>query len=49
MLRQGNSAQLWLRQYNEGWSVEQVMQQAIVDLEVQEEEFEDKICQGLVA
>ncbi|NJK37958.1 MAG: glutamate--cysteine ligase [Oscillatoriales cyanobacterium RM2_1_1] len=49
LLRQGNSAQLWLRQYNEGWSVEQVMQQAIVDLEVQEEEFEDKICQGLVA
>ncbi|MGL5080448.1 MAG: glutamate--cysteine ligase [Microcoleaceae cyanobacterium] len=49
LLHQGNTAQLWLKQYHDGWTVRQVIQQAILETETQEQEFEDKICQSLVA
>ncbi|MEB3281493.1 MAG: glutamate--cysteine ligase [Lyngbya sp.] len=45
ILQEGNTAQQWLRQHEQGLSSRQIIQQAIAAMEKQEEEFEDKLCQ----
>ncbi|WP_413164418.1 glutamate--cysteine ligase [Capilliphycus salinus ALCB114379] len=50
ILQEGNTAQQWLRQHEQGLSSRQIIQQAIAAMEKQEKEFEDKLCQpSLVA
>lgn len=49
VLREGNEAQRWLKDVDQGLQVRQVMQQAIQDLYEQELALADEICQPLVA
>ena len=49
VLREGNEAQRWLQQIQQGLDVRSVMQQAIQDLEAQEAELAADICQPQVA
>jgi predicted glutamate--cysteine ligase len=49
ILRDGNEAQRWLKQIEQGLSPQAVMVQAIQDLAQQELELADEICQPLVA
>jgi predicted glutamate--cysteine ligase len=48
ILREGNTAQRWLRQYESGTDVKSIIQQAIRTLEQQELELEDKLCQHIL-
>lgn len=45
ILRQGNTAQQWLKWHQQGLNSRQILQKAIVKMEQQEQEFEDQICQ----
>lgn len=45
ILREGNQAQQWLAQYEQGKDIPTILRQAIVSLEGQEAELEDKLCQ----
>ncbi|KKI99856.1 glutamate--cysteine ligase [Prochlorothrix hollandica] len=47
ILREGNTAQQWLRQVDQGRSPQAILQQAIVALAEEEVELEDKLCQPL--
>lgn len=49
ILREGNTAQKWLSQINQGFNPRQVITQAIQTTLTQEQELEDKLCQVLVA
>lgn len=49
ILRQGNEAQQWLKQYDQGMDVRQIMQQAIRDIAVQEVSLQSQICQPSAA
>lgn len=49
ILREGNTAQKWLSQINQGLDPHQVISQAIQTTLTQEQELEDKLCQVLVA
>lgn len=49
VLREGNEAQRWLRQIEQGMDVRSLMQQAIQDLETQETALAADICQPQVA
>jgi predicted glutamate--cysteine ligase len=49
ILREGNTAQQWLRQYAWGLDSQSIIAQAIQSLAEQELELEDKLCQPLVA
>ena len=49
VLREGNEAQRWLRQIEQGLDVRSLMQQAIRDLEAQEMALAAEICQPQVA
>lgn len=49
ILRSGNTAQTWLRQLQSGLTVPQVIQQAIIECEQQEQEFENQICGSIAA
>ncbi|MBZ8180269.1 glutamate--cysteine ligase [Oscillatoria salina] len=49
ILRQGNTAQQWLKQQEMGLDVEEVIIQAIQAIHQQEIDLEDKLCQMLVA
>lgn len=49
LLREGNTAQKWLRLYSEHPDSRQIIMQAIQGLLEQEEELEDKLCQLLAA
>ena len=49
ILRQGNEAQKWLKQSEEGVDVRSIMTSAITDMEQQELELSDKLCPPLVA
>lgn len=50
ILRDGNQAQKWLKNYEMGQDVRSIMMQGIQDLEQQETELEDNLCQqSLVA
>jgi predicted glutamate--cysteine ligase len=48
ILREGNTAQQWLKQIENGMDSRQVIIQAIQDMAQQERELEDKLCQPLV-
>ncbi|MFB2938319.1 glutamate--cysteine ligase [Aerosakkonemataceae cyanobacterium BLCC-F154] len=49
ILREGNTAQKWLTQIDQGLEPRQVISQAIQTTLIQEHELEDKLCQLLVA
>ncbi len=49
ILREGNEAQRWRKQYQQIQNAQSVMQQAIQGMESQERELEQKLCQSLVA
>lgn len=46
ILRQGNTAQQWLSQYEMGVSLSQILEQAILGLETEEASLEDYLCQA---
>ncbi|MCS6943417.1 MAG: glutamate--cysteine ligase [Geminocystis sp.] len=48
ILRDGNQAQQWLRQYQQGMSIREIIQQAIDAVYQEEKELEDKLCQTIV-
>jgi predicted glutamate--cysteine ligase len=48
ILKQGNQAQKWLKQYQQGLSIREIMTQAIQDMVQQEEDLESKICAKLL-
>lgn len=48
ILREGNTAQQWLKQIENGMDSRQVIIQAIQDMAQLERELEDKLCQPLV-
>ncbi len=45
ILREGNTAQQWLKQYENGMNVREIMRESIKSLEQQERDLEDKLCQ----
>lgn len=47
ILREGNTAQQWLNLYHQGYSIRQIITQAIRELEQQEYQLEDKLCQAV--
>ncbi|WP_026079630.1 glutamate--cysteine ligase [Spirulina subsalsa] len=49
ILRTGNTAQQWLAQIEQGLTPSEILQQAIIALEQQEQDLEDKLCQLVAA
>ncbi|SKB15178.1 Glutamate/cysteine ligase [Planktothrix sp. PCC 11201] len=49
LLREGSTAQQWLRLSEQGHDPRFIIQQAIQGMATQEKEFEDQICQPLIA
>lgn len=49
ILREGNSAQQWLKAYSQQFDTRRVMVEAIQAMAEEERELEDKLCQQLVA
>ncbi|NES04262.1 MAG: glutamate--cysteine ligase [Okeania sp. SIO2F4] len=49
VLREGNTAQKWLKQYESSFDTRSVIKTAILEMTKQEEELEDKLCQSMVA
>lgn len=49
ILQQGNEAQKWLKQYEDGLDVQKTMALAIADIAQQELELSDKLCQPVAA
>ncbi|MDY6803055.1 MAG: glutamate--cysteine ligase [Cyanobacteriota bacterium] len=49
ILREGNEAQKWLKQYDNGADIQSIMASAIADMARQELELSDGLCQPLVA
>lgn len=49
IIREGNTAQKWLKQYESSLDSRTVIKAAILDMAQQEEELEDKLCQSMVA
>ncbi len=47
ILREGNTAQKWLKQHGQGQSIRHIMQEAILQLQAEEADLEDKLCQPL--
>lgn len=48
LMREGNQAQLWLRQYHEGMTIHQIIEGAIVSVYEEEKELEDKLCESVL-
>ena len=48
ILREGNTAQQWLKQYDQGMDVKTIIKQAIITLEKEERELEHKLCQHIL-
>ncbi|NEQ38956.1 MAG: glutamate--cysteine ligase [Okeania sp. SIO3I5] len=49
ILREGNTAQKWLQQYESNFDTQNIIKAAILEMVQQEEELEDKLCQSMVA
>ncbi|MGB3692212.1 MAG: glutamate--cysteine ligase [Spirulinaceae cyanobacterium] len=49
IFREGNTAQQWLKQYNQGKTISQILAKGSQEMAQQEHELEDKLCQLLVA
>jgi gamma-glutamyl:cysteine ligase YbdK (ATP-grasp superfamily) len=47
-LRNGNTAQQWLKLHQQGMEAREIIQQAIQITEQQEKELEDKLCQTIL-
>jgi predicted glutamate--cysteine ligase len=48
ILREGNTAQQWLKQYDQGMDVKTIIKKAIITLEKEERELEHKLCQHIL-
>ncbi len=48
ILREGNLAQKWLKQYQNGLDIQSIVTEAIYTVEQQEKELEDKLCESLL-
>jgi predicted glutamate--cysteine ligase len=48
ILRNGNTAQQWLKLHQQGMEAREIIQQAIQITEQQEKELEDKLCQTIL-
>jgi predicted glutamate--cysteine ligase len=48
ILREGNLAQQWLQQSQRGWTVREILTAGIRQVEQQEKDLEDKLCQPLL-
>ena len=48
ILEQGNQAQQWLRQYAEGMSISDIIQNAIASVAQEEKDLEDKLCEPVL-
>ncbi|WP_013322717.1 glutamate--cysteine ligase [Gloeothece verrucosa] len=48
ILREGNQAQKWLKQYEQGQDIRSILMRGIQELEQEESELEDKLCQPLL-
>lgn len=48
ILRQGNQAQKWLQQYQDGFSIAEIIQSAIALVDEEEKDLEDKLCQEIL-
>jgi predicted glutamate--cysteine ligase len=49
LIREGNEAQKWLKQYRQGASIREIIQMAIKTTWLEEQELEDKLCQYVIA
>ncbi|MGK7920102.1 MAG: glutamate--cysteine ligase [Trichodesmium sp.] len=49
ILREGNTAQKWLKQDQNGLDSRNIIKSAILEMRQQESELEDKLCQSMVA
>lgn len=49
ILREGNTAQKWLEQYESNFDTQSIIKAAILEMVKQEEDLEDKLCQSMVA
>jgi predicted glutamate--cysteine ligase len=49
IMAQGNQAQKWLTQYQQGLTIDQIIMEAIENAKEQERELEDKLCDKLLA
>lgn len=45
ILQQGNRAQQWLQQYQQGLSITEIIQNAIATVNLEEKDLEDKVCE----
>jgi len=49
IIRDGNTAQKWLQRYSQGVSIPNIIQEAILQLQAEEADLEDKLCQPVPA
>jgi predicted glutamate--cysteine ligase len=49
LIREGNQAQQWLKQYQQGMSIKEIIQGAIKTTWLEEQDLEDKLCQSVIA
>jgi len=48
LMREGNQAQQWLRQYHEGMTIHQIIEGAIASVYEEEKELENKLCESVL-
>lgn len=48
LMREGNQAQQWLKQYDDGMTINEIMENAIASVEQEEKDLEDKLCETVV-
>ena len=44
ILEEGNTAQRWLKLYDQGWDIRKIIQQAIQDMEFNEQIYRERLC-----
>ncbi len=48
LIREGNQAQQWLKQYHDGMTIKEIMEDAIASVYEEEKELEDKLCESVL-
>ncbi|MGI0480714.1 glutamate--cysteine ligase [Geminocystis sp. CENA526] len=48
ILEEGNQAQKWLQQYEQGLSIEEIIQSSIESVKQEEKDLEDKLCEQIL-
>lgn len=48
LMREGNQAQKWLKQYQEGMTINEIMEGAIASVYQEEKDLEDKLCESVL-